>query len=256
MQAPDGRRLYYGYLDSSLPYYITSDQLEPYINKLIESKKSRSFLLSVGDVCLPVVEHSGLVAVVSVDDKGPIALAWLSKYQPPSKVAISSLEILNGLMSGRIGPADIPAVAASMRDDKHSDPMKGIVSAYLYDAAGDIANIHRMCIYYKIHNQDVPFDIALLSRLPILRDGAHLYVVVPDVPAADDQSGPDYTWVAMEGQRVGIAGVMPVLRAGWSKLDRASDIGRMLLPLGESLTENPITTFRAEARSTLLQLIS
>jgi hypothetical protein len=134
--------------------------------------------------------------------------------------------------------------------------MKGIVSAYLYDAAGDIANIHRMCIYYKVHNQDVPFDIALLSRLPILRDGAHLYVVVPDVPAADDQSGPDYTWVPMEGQRVGIAGVMPVLRAGWSKLDRAGDIGRMLLPLGESLTENPITTFRADARSTLLQLIS
>lgn len=178
--------------------------------------------------------------------RGPIALAWGSVFQPPAGNMISALEILQGLLQNRLVASDIPELAATMRYEKHQDPLKGMVAAYLYDSVGDVGNIRRMCAYYGARGQQVPFDVALLARLPFQREGGRLQIQVPEIQA-EPGSGPIFTREAMPARDVAVAGETPLLRAGWSKLERAGLFDSTLARLAEDLTDNPIATFEGPA---------
>ena len=41
----------------------------------------------------------------------------------------------------------------------------GVISAYLYDAIGDMKSIRRMASFYAKYSQAIPYDIALLGGL-------------------------------------------------------------------------------------------
>lgn len=215
-------------------------------------------VIRTGELCTVLPLYPGLWAVAQFEKgRGPIALAWGSDYIAPASGAISSLEVLKGMLKGRLSASDIPELAGAMRVGKHRDPIKGMVSAYLYDSIGDVDNIRRMAWFYQAERQDVPFDIALLCRLPFERGARRWRLHVPAVEADDDRSGPEFTYRATPACRVDIAGVAPLFRAGWAKLERAGPALDTLLPLADHLTENPIATFRGKiALAELTDLIS
>ena len=138
-----------------------------------------------------------------------------------------------------------------MRYVKHADPMYGIVAAYLYNAIGDVSNIRRMCYYYEKHEQDVPFDIAMLAQLELLkaRPNGGFYVKVPEVaelPAAQrHRNAPEFVWCKTPAATVDVAGVTPLLRTGWQHIQTSRHaVHRKCWELTAHLTELPISTFQ------------
>jgi hypothetical protein len=108
----------------------------------------------------------------------------------------------------------------------------------------------RMCYYYKGHDQDVPFDIAMLARLELKRrpDGG-FYVNVPKVaavPKSERRRGaPNFVWEKTPAATVGVAGVTPLLRAGWQHIQASPHaVHKKCWELTPHLTESPISTFR------------
>jgi len=138
-----------------------------------------------------------------------------------------------------------------MRNMKHADPMYGIVAAYLYNGIGDVANIRRMCSYYADHGQDVPFDIALLAHLELQqRPDGGFHVRVPEVPESPDRDrdAPRFTWEKTPAVEIAVAGVTPLLRAGWQHLQSSQHpVHRKCWELTPHLTESPISTFQGGA---------
>src|SRR5262249_33098920 len=149
-------------------------------------------------------------------------LAWGERDQMPAP-RLSATEALKGLSARTLNAEDTAILAEAMRYMKHADPMYGIIAAYLYNAIGDVSNIRRMCYYYKLHDQDVPFDIAMLSQLELkLRPDGGFYVEVPEVeelPASDRRAyAPSFVWEKTPAVTVNVAGVTPLLRAGWQHI--------------------------------------
>ena len=135
-----------------------------------------------------------------------------------------------------------------MRYEEHVDTMYGIVSAYLYHRIGDVDNIRRMCGFYNARQQDVPFDIALLSQLPLLpRDDGGFTIEVPAIPAVPGQlrqpGMPDFVLNATLEVTVDVACITPTLRLGWQMLAFSKhDVHRKCFELAEHLTESPVAT--------------
>jgi hypothetical protein len=176
-------------------------------------------------------------------------LAWGERYPSPTP-RLSAAEALKGLSAGTLNAEDTAVLAEDMRYAKHADPMYGIVAAYLYNAIGDVSNMKRMCYYYKGHDQDVPFDIAMLARLELKRrpDGG-FYVNVPKVaavPKSERRRGaPNFVWEKTPAATVGVAGVTPLLRAGWQHIQASPHaVHKKCWELTPHLTESPISTFR------------
>ena len=161
---------------------------------------------------------------------------------------LSAAEALKGLSSGALSTRDIPRLASDMRYEKHVDTMYGIIPAYLYHRIGDVDNIRRMCSFYNVHNQDVPFDIALLTQLRLLpRPDGGFFVDVPPIPAIPPEMRqpdlPDFAWQATAHVTVNVAGVTPTLRLGWQMLVFSKHaMHRKCLELAEHLTESSIAT--------------
>lgn len=187
--------------------------------------------------------------------KRPLALPL------PKTLQLSASEALKGFSSGALRSGDIPVITADMRKLKHVDPLYGIVAAYLYHRIGDIDNVRRMCTFYLEHEQDVPFDIAMLAQLKFQkRENGGFVVDVPKVSETPRQqrppNAPDYVWCKTNEVRVNVAGVTPLLRAGWQNLGASSQsIHRRCLDLMDSLTDSPIATFRGERAFTMLHSI-
>lgn len=179
-------------------------------------------------------------------------LAWGGRYPSPTP-RLSAAEALKGLSAGTLNADDMAVLAADMRYAKHADPMYGIVAAYLYNAIGDVSNIQRMCYYYKWHDQDVPFDIAMLAQLELKDrpDGGGFYVDVPKVAAAPKserrRDAPNFVWEKTPATTVGVAGVTPLLRAGWQHIQASPhSVHKRCWELTPYLTESPISTFRGK----------
>ena len=126
--------------------------------------------------------------------------------------------------AGTLAERQISDLIQKMRERKHQDPVLGVLASYLHDRMGDIDNIRRTAYYFAAAGQPIPFDIALLARLPACRrKEGWVEVEIPAVEEALVRPGraalPDYM-CARTPQTIGIvAGAFPWLREGWALLD-------------------------------------
>lgn len=197
-------------------------------------------VLQVGDFFAPmqlgVSRYLSMLVSFQVPDSGSSsprsfgldALGWHEVgFSDEPLVKVHPMQALKGLMTGALGPESIGLIAAEMRLRKHSDPLYGIVAAYLYDRSGDTDSIRRMCSYYARNDQKVPFDIAMLSRLSFRKTHAGFEIDVPKIEkdaAAKDLGMPDYVWSGMPPVKaLSVSGFAPVLRMGWSRMETLLD---------------------------------
>jgi len=187
------------------------------------------------------------------DASGPDVIGWREVgFGELPTPGISPMQALKGLLNGYLGADTIAPIAASLRGVKHVDPLYGIVAAYLYDRAGDINSIRRLCYFYNYYAQAIPFDIALLSRLPLRQDeGGGFTIDVPAIPKdteAEWAGLPDYVWIATEARdRAFVSGVTPILRAGWTRLRmlaRGDHPAHVFSDLDSALTAAPFSCVR------------
>lgn len=248
------------HLESSMGYWFWED--EGFLN----TYNSNVFIVNVEDLYSPVILFRNLWCAmtfkqVSAQNDNAIGgidlLAWGGRYDyRPSRADMLSMgelygtEALKGFSEGTLNSDDIRIFTQAMRMAKHVDPMLGIIAAYLYNRIGDIDNIRRMCYYYHWHDQDVPFDIAMLAGVPLdYNSKQHLFTInVPEVretPEAErTENAPQFTWESTPLVHLNVAGVTPILRVGWQHIRNSKHrIHRQCLGLIDHLTEAPITTF-------------
>ncbi len=179
---------------------------------------------------------------------GCIHLSWTPNYSSYSytKKTQTAWWALDALASGRLQGKDAIPIADSMRDEKHANPMIGIVCAYLYDLVGDTDSISRLCHFYVKHNQCIPFDIAILAGGEIRQtdDGCDLlYSASKKDKLRSCQNIPSYLWRSTPEGKGRIAGAAPLFRSGWNRLcTQKHGFLRKLSTLSEHLTKAPIAT--------------
>ena len=203
------------------------------LKPLAESDKSGVVVLRVANLFAAIPMHRRLWCAAIIEKaqgsdgtgSGIELLAWGDMYSSPPP-RLSAAEALKGLSARTLNAEDTAILAEDMRYAKHADPMYGVVAAYLYNAIGDVSNIRRMCYYYKYHDQDVPFDIAMLAGLELKRrPDSGFYVEVPEVtavPRAERRPGsPSY-----------VLGEHP-RRNGWYRWCNAAAAGGLAAHAGE-----------------------
>lgn len=166
-------------------------------------------------VAVPFVAYRNLRQAVMLGPGEGISVGYGSAW------SADSLELAFGFVAefieGKLLPEDIERLASSLRMGKHSDPILGVISAYLYRAIADFDSIRRMADFYRLNSQPVPFDIALLGEMPVrLRDGK-LVADIPAVPARKPggMDLPDYATRSTRGGEQVVGGLCPWLAAGW-----------------------------------------
>jgi Caspase domain len=237
-------------------------------NGFFDSDNSNVVIASVESLYSPVILFRGLWCamifkdVLEQDDDsqsmgGVDLLAWGEEYgfrgSNSDRLSMGELhatEALKGFSEGILKSDDVRLFTRNMRMGKHTDPMLGIVSAYLYNGIGDIDNIRRMCYYYGYYNQDVPFDIAMLAGVPFAWNGEKgcFVITVPEVGEIPEthraEDAPEFTWRSTPSVNLNVAGVTPILRVGWQHIRNSKHrIHRQCLELVDHLTEAPIATF-------------
>lgn len=217
-------------------------------------------IVQCGDFFTPVAHYRGLWCALafrtevdashSTDPaRGADLMSWSSAFE--TYRFHDSVDALKGMSNGIFTSDDVVRLSHSLRVGKHIDPMLGVVSAYLYAQVGDLDSIRRMAFFYRSHGQGVPFDIALLGKLPFRRTGAGFSVEVPAVSATPnrfrDPEAPEFTWCATDATEVKVAGLTPFLRAGWQLLGRSEhDIHRRCDELMSHLSNSAIATIEGQ----------
>jgi hypothetical protein len=173
------------------------------------------------------------VASILRDERGIPALV----YRPPygQKDTIASVEMaLASMEDGNLKANALSDLAVGLRQEKHYDPVLGVISAYLYDSIGDIANIRRMAYYYTLHRQPIPYDIALLAQLQGDWQDDRLWVEVPEVSEQKPESAKEPSWTheRTPAARGEVGGLWPWMRQGWTFLDDPVDLGSTLVRPG------------------------
>ncbi|TYC62337.1 hypothetical protein FMN50_04860 [Rhodobacterales bacterium] len=153
-----------------------------------------------------------------------------------------ALRLTTRFASGRLGPEDIKSIAVSLRKGKHSNPLQGVLAAYLYRAAADIASIRKMAFLYADRGQAVPFDIALLGDLAAKRSGSgELRLEIPAVPARQEagEGLPDYVKRATPAARASVGGLCPWIGLGWDYVGlaraQAWELVERIVPCGQDV---------------------
>jgi len=191
------------------------------------------------------------IATIIRNEHGVSALIYRRVFEPVNTAANAELAIAK-MERGALRADDATNLAVKLRKEKHSDPMLGVISAYLYDSVGDIDSIRRMAYYYVSYGQPIPYDIALLAGLrgELLNDGV-LRVHVPAVNERDarTESEQRYEWThsatpAADGE---VGGLWPWMRQGWPFLEDPSDdestlVTQGLVEVGRHLTPGRFTT--------------
>ena len=238
----------------------------------LPQKPSWPLIARAGDLFAPFVSFRDLWAVLAFRQRPPNPnldemdapnglelLNWRPFYGAPSSYR-DTVEALKGLTLGVLTVEDVWRLATPLRWGKHANPMLGIVAAYLYNNVGDIDAIRRMSAFYKVHGQDLPFDIALLARVPLRRDdnGFGFWVKMPGVAelAKDKRpvDAPDFTWKATKETTHSVAGATPLLPAGWRLLrDSKHRIHKRCDEIQPSLTNSAISTFAGKENGKVLR---
>lgn len=190
---------------------------------------------------------------------GVAALIYREVHMPPA-VAKSTEEAIAAL-EGRAGQSGtLVDLAIELRQGKLADPVRGVISAYLYDALGDVDSIRRMAFYYVQHGQPIPYDVALLAGLgggPVgdtLR--AHVPATKSRKPRTPAEERFDWAWSATPDIDGVVGGFWPWLRQGWAYLDEPSDVGsplirQALIPARKHLARGRFATLNAEGAAML-----
>lgn len=174
---------------------------------------------------------------------------------------VQSEAAIKEMLRGTLTEEEALEQAAAVRVNKHRDPVLGVIAAYLYHAAGQIQSIRRMASYYHQHGQPVPYDLALLARVPgEWRDG-FLFAKIPAVKArksitpGEMQYG--FLFGASAAVNVPVAGRFPIMRNGWPLLAARTDamVARGLADLARHLEPGPFTTFSREGGERLVALM-
>jgi hypothetical protein len=165
--------------------------------------------------------------------------------------------------AGTLTEKEVSDLIQKMRERKHQDPVLGVLACYLHDRVGDLDNIRRTAYYFATAGQPIPFDIALLARLPARRgQGGRIEVEIPRVEEASPRPGrsalPDYMRERTLPATGVVAGVFPWLREGWALLDSGGESG--LYPAGlariaAEIMPAPFTTLTPAGGVKLAQLL-
>lgn len=205
------------------------------------------------------------IATVLRDQRGVSALIYREVYTAP-EIARTTERAIATMESGALHADALTDLAVELRQGKHADPVRGVISAYLYESIGDIDNIRRMAFYYIQNYQPIPYDIALLAHLPCERhnDGL-LWATVPAVAARAPRTGEerkyDWTYEATPERQGVVGGFWPWMRQGWTFCDDAADDRSALVTPGltellPQLTPGRFATLTTQGGQRLAQLFN
>ncbi len=175
------------------------------------------------------------IASAVVTDRGVAALVYREIHTSP-QVANATEDAIGKLERGAMRADEATDLAVELRQEKHKDPVRGVISAYLYDSIGDVESIRRMAFAYVQHNQAIPYDIALLAQLEgERRNDGLLWATVPAVPSRKPRTEQEgrvaWTHSATREATGVVGGFWPWLRQGWTFLDDpAADGSTLVLP--------------------------
>lgn len=181
-----------------------------------------------------VVAVADHFAALARDAFGVTGLVYHDPYAPHDSAARTE-EALAKLDAGALRSDEATDLAAYLREFKHADPVLGVISAYLYDAIGDVESIRRMAGFYAQYGEAIPYDIALLAGLRGQQAADGVFRV--DVPAvagrqprtAAEKARPWTCSPVPELKDAMVAGLWPWMRQGWTFLDDPSDVGSPLI---------------------------
>jgi len=188
------------------------------------------------------------VASLVVGPRGVSGLVYRAIYGRPED-ATATERALGQMERGALRADAATDLAIALRQGKHADPVRGVISAYLYDSIGDVDNIRRMAFFYLQRRQPIPYDIALLAQLKggRLRDGG-LWATVPAVrrgtPRTEGEDRFRWTYSATARAKGPVGGLWPCLRQGWSLLDDPAPDGSTLVLPGLIELTNRLTSAR------------
>jgi len=181
----------------------------------------------------------------------------------PRDIVTPTEEALAALDSGSLRADTATDLAVQLRKWKHADPVLGVISAYLYDAIGDIDSIRRMAAFYAQYGEAIPYDVALLGGLTGHRTASGFLVDVPEVqkrePRTNAEAGQSWTHCHMAAQKGLVAGFWPWMRQGWIFLDDPTDAGSPLVLSGlvglrAGLMRSRFATLEKDAALTLAHI--
>lgn len=186
-------------------------------------RPSPALIQLANGLLVAVTALPGFIGSVVVRENGAAALVYRHVYADPSQAEATEAAI-GALERGGLRASDALDLAAELRIDKHLDPVRGVLSAYLYDSIADVESVRRMAYAYIVHAQPIPYDIALLADLKArLDDHGLLRATVPSVPARPPhtQRESKFPWThSATPEAVGtVGGFWPLLRQGWAFLD-------------------------------------
>jgi hypothetical protein len=181
--------------------------------------------LDDGNVAAAVAAHRFATLLAVGEQWGVAGMVLQSAYADPARGAVEAVAAME--QGASIAPAQAIALATEARHEKHTDPVLGVISAYLYDAIGDTDSIRRMAWSYVQHDQPIPYDIALLGLLHGWTDGPELKVGIQAVAARDprtpDEEKNPWTHCATGQAQGTVAGRWPWMRQGWAFLEDPTD---------------------------------
>lgn len=191
------------------------------------------------------------------DEIGSQAVIYRRMYDPFAEETEHTLAQLRAV---GLSASETPEVVARLRHSKHADPVLGVLAAWLHDAMGDIANIHRTAYFYAERGEPIPFDIALLGGLSASRDERGIVHV--QIPATEEDTNrrgdPIYMWMATPETTGILAGAFPWMRQGWARLRPGGQPDLYpagLADLADYLLPAPFTTLNTAGGSKLAQLL-
>ncbi len=237
------------------------DEVIPYIGRRASqmltlswhSEKHEEFFAMI-----PLFEHHIAQVHFGGDDKhtgGVSAVSWFPDYginESLPALTLAAQQALFLLEKGQLRARHAHEIASQLRVAKHADPLLGMVCAYLYDLAGDLDSINRMCHFYVKHKQRIPFDIAMLAGDKISRDSKSRGLVASFPKTEVDRAASSnpalanlpYLWESTPAGEGLIAGVAPLLRVGWTRIGARPDLkwARRLFNVADALAASPIAT--------------
>jgi hypothetical protein len=189
-----------------------------------------------------------LFASLVRDNYGITGLVYRDLINLPRNIVAPDEEALALLESGPLRADLATDLALQLRKWKHADPVLGVISAYLYDAIGDLDSIRRMASFYIENGQEIPYDIALLGGLNGVKTELGFKVQVPEVkersPRTEAERNKYWTYCHTPPRSGFVAGLWPWMRQGWIFLDEPSDVGSPLILPGLSELRSGLTRSR------------
>lgn len=177
-----------------------------------------------------------LVTRVAKSPAGPAVMMlqpYYSQYDEIQESITVAESAIARLASGALDIAEASDLAANLRMIKHVNPVLGVISAYLYDAIGDLASIRRMSYFYVQNGQAIPFDIAFLGELYAHDRGDGVLVAM--VPAQEQRKPRTereaqlwWTTEATPAAEGVVGGRVPWLRQGWAFVVAPSESERLM----------------------------